>query len=363
MVFSEAEIEVLRLCAVSRDFAFSGVETIPVDIADILLGLGLVKCRSKCNSYMISPKGLKILNESGFDYIPDRHYRTDKVIISRRICAFKILSFLWCYGINVFSQKPYAEIEPVYLSASDVRRKGASNVLGGTCMFGFLYTENISFIPYFVTKSICNIYPETEERIFSGELLTLGRNPTVIYTGDGSLLEITTTVLNSKSSKPKADNFYTALSRFTCPIAIMPLSENGFRQIRILSEPNYKEIFSKYVFGKEYRSSDFLYADAVNIKTGDKLVIGFDFNIHRFFRGITEKRKPTHILLLDFQVDAAREILSGRNVILHGISIEKAESVLRIPHEVHEISYKAFVTEKGENIIVQDFKKAKRNRG
>lgn len=352
MVYMGAEIEVLCLHAICKDMPTDGADIIPEEILSVLRKNSLIRETRQKTSSRITAKGRKLLNEAGFDYPEDKQYRTAADIITRRLQVARIVSFFWRYGADVLSENVPADItENLFLPSFTFRRKASSNVLGSSSLTGIYYTKQTAFTLFFLNEN--GIYTDMECRTFSAETISKSKVPFALYTADGDLKKIVLSLTSLKDTKGNTDGFYTALSKFNCPVAVFPLTENGFRQIRILSIKDYKKKLCRYVLSENYRSSDFDYVDAVDNKTGEKWVLGFDLNIYRFDNSITENRKPTHILLLDFQIDAVKKILSGRNVILHSISLDIAEDILNIPHTVADINRNAFVKKDGGNIYVQ----------
>lgn len=355
MVYMVAEIEVLRLFSICKDMTTDGADIIPVELLSVLRKNSLIRDTRQKSSSRITAKGRTLLKESGFCYPEDKQYRTAADIINRRLQVSRIVSFFWRYGADVFCENALADIaDNTFLPSFTFRRKVNSNILGSSSLTGIYYTNQTAFSLYFLNSN--GIYTDMEFRTLSAETITSGRIPFALYTSDGSLEKIILMLKKSVDTSATTDGFYTSLSKWHCPVAVCPLTENGFRQIRILSAKEYKEKLCRYVLGKNYRSSDFSFADAVNDKTGEKWVLGFDCNIYRFENSITENRKPTHILLLDFQLSAVKKFLSGRNVILHSLPLEVAEDILGLSHTVPDINRNAFIKNGGGNIYVETVK-------
>ena len=55
-----------------------------------------------------------------------------------------------------------------------------------------------------------------------------------------------------------------------------------------------------------------------------------------------------HIFLLDWQVNAVKKILRGKRAVLHPITTDTAEEMLRLPKELYVKETKPYITEKGE---------------
>ena len=67
-------------------------------------------------------------------------------------------------------------------------------------------------------------------------------------------------------------------------------------------------------------------------------------------RGFSETAAEygVHIFLLDWQVNAVKKILRGKRAVLHPITTDTAEEMLRLPKELYVKETKPYITEKGE---------------
>ena len=79
---------------------------------------------------------------------------------------------------------------------------------------------------------------------------------------------------------------------------------------------------------------------------GAKILVGIDMDIPRME---TAAEYGVHIILLDWQVNAAKEILRGRKAVLHPMSTKTAEEILKLPPELYEKKTVPYVTEKPAN--------------
>ena len=78
---------------------------------------------------------------------------------------------------------------------------------------------------------------------------------------------------------------------------------------------------------------------------GGKILVGIDLD---FPRMETAAEYGVHIFLLDWQVDAAKEILRGKKAVLHPIKTGEAEELLGLSPELHTKETKPYVTKEGE---------------
>lgn len=362
MVFVQAEIEALTLCAWCKDLPACGCRNIPAKTIDVLLDYGLIRHTRNGLSYRVSPIGYELLSRNGFDYTDDNLYRSVGATLDRPLQTAEITSFFWCYGADVFCESPAAETEHnVFLPSFALRRQKHANILGPTKLTGFYYAKDTVFIPYFIAKDNNGVYPEVEQRTFRSETLLSGRRPHIIYTGYGDLDTIIETVSYEKErSKKSTTVFYKdAIDKFNCPVALVPLTEDGMRQLRILSVPDYRQRLVKNILGKNYLPPTSTQSDGRN-KT-DNFIIGIDCNISRFENAVKSK-KATHIFVLPFQAESVQRIVHGTKAQCYVINLQETEEFLGLPNTLPEINYTPFQTEKGEYIHVPPLGKNKKDR-
>ena len=359
VIFTCAEMDVLRLSAWCKDLPADNTELLPQDAIRLLLSLGLLR-QSRCGlSYRPTPAGYSLLKEAGFSYEEDKQYRGAGPALTRRLGTSSITAFLWRYGADVFRTSPGVEPDmPTFLPSFALRRQAGANVLGGTRMAGFLYTESTVFIPYYVIPESEGIYAEVEQRTFRSESLLCGRTPFVLYTGAGRLEQILETVTAPRHRKEKSttDTYPDALDKFRCPAGIVPLKEDGLRQLRMMSVPGYRQKLIHRILGKDYLPPVNGQSDGRCKSTGEEYLIGIDCHIKRFESLITTKGGSTaHIILLSTQAAAVQQYLKGRSAVLHPISPDIAEQILGLPQQLPRPDRSPFQTGEGRYLYAPSF--------
>lgn len=350
MIFTHAEIDVLRLSAWCKDLP-KDTGNIHAEMITLLCGLGLLR-QSRCGlSWRTTPEGHKVLQKAGFDYTPDKQYRGRGSVLTRRLETAEIIGFFWRLGADVFRDTPDTEKSALpFLPSFALRRKNYANVLGGTRLAGFLYNGDTAFIPYYITPESEGLYANVERRTFQAETLLGSRSPVVLYTGTGDLEQLIEAVTAKRYKKEKSttDDYLTALEKFGCPAALTPLNESGLRQLRILGMPSYKEKLIRQILGNDYLPPGALWCDGRSKATKEDFLIGIDCNITRFAKAITQMDTRLHIVLLSSQSSAVQNYLRGQNAVLHPIQEETAENILGIPHELPLPNNEPFQTGKGD---------------
>lgn len=343
LLYTRAEIDCLRIGAICKD--------LPPEIcphATTLLAFRLLRQNRQGTSLRLTPEGYSLLQTCGFDYSIDKSYRCDPAVVQRRIQMAEIMMFFDRIGADVFLHSPVEGKDRLsFLSSAILRQKAASNVLGNTKLFGFFYTPDTVYIPYRLDGS--GLYTQNEERIFHANGLLLDNPPAVIYTGQGSLELLIQQLMiqSSKKAKDHTDSYKLAMQKFSCPVCLVPLSEDGLRQFRIMTVPGYKEKLCRYLLSAQYMEPQDQWHDAINSKSGERYQIGFDFNFKDFDKGM-----PKHLIVLDFQREAAQKLLTGQDIILHVMNIRKAEQILKLPENLPELSAEPYKTREGGYLTV-----------
>ncbi len=352
MIFNNAEIEVLALCGLCKNLPVSGCRNIPQDILCGLEYLGLIKQSKNGLGYRLTTDGEELLRLAEMNYSQDKIYvsYSDKFI--RRMQTAEITSFFWRYGVEVFSTlQPTEKSRKVFLPSFVFRRQPAANILGGSRLTGFYYTPETVFVPYYITEDNKGFYPNVEQRTFYAETLALKRRPHVIYTGNGNLEEIVKAV-KTHNEKPKRNTalyFDDAIEKFTCPVAILPLDENGMRQLRILEVPNYKQKLAKALLKEKYLPPKIPEYDGRD--KAEYYAIGIDCNIKRI-EGLVKNKIPTRLFVLPFQADTVENIVEGSKVSCYVLNIDDAELALGIKNPIPNVNDNPFKTEKGKYLDV-----------
>lgn len=355
VIFTVSEIDALRLAAWCKDIPLkSGLAS---ETVYTLQQLGYLR-QSRCGqSYRVTPLGYKLLQQAGYDYEPDRQYRGQGSVLTRRLQIAELTLFFYHLGANVFIRYgPPPDDTLSFLPSFALRRKAASNVLGGSRLAGFLYADSMTYVPYYIADDNDGLYPMAEERTFRAPLLCGQKQPAVLYTGKATLEELMKAAARTRVRKAKSttSTFMQAANQFTCPVCFVPLSELGMRQLRILCQPKYRERLIQALLGKQYEPVVTPQSDARHPETNTRYLIGIDCDFTRFERAVQDGE--THIILLENQLDAVQRYLRGKNAVLHPLDVEAVEQVLDLPHALPDPDLSPFRTPEGGYLHVPPIK-------
>ncbi len=360
LLFESAEMEVLRLCAWCKDLPVHGCRNIPADVLDTLLYCRMIRQSRNGLGYRCTPEGLAVLQGAEIGYPQDKSYRSSGNTLTRRFQTAEITGFFWCYGVDVFAEVPPAETEgSVFLPSFALRRKQHANILGGTKLSGFYYTDDTVFIPYYIAPENRGLYPDVEQRTFRADTLLRGRSPHILYTGAGELQGIIRTIEHRKEQSPKVTTvaYKDAMGQFNCPVAIVPMDEEGMRQLRILSVPDYRQRLLKNILRESYLPP--VSPEYDGRTEHENHIIGFDCNILRFETAV-RSQKPTSIYVLPHQSKIVQSMVADTNAACYVIEFDAVENYLGLPSALPAIKCTPFQTGKGNYVDVPLLGKAKK---
>ncbi len=352
MIFTKSEIEVLALCALCKDIPVNECRNIPSEILRTLRSLDFIRVSKNGLGYRITSYGAEILKFAGIEYSEDKSYLSYGEKLLRRMHTAEITSFFWRYGTDVFvDAQPAEKSKNVFLPSFTLRRQPIANILGSSRLTGFYYTPNTVFVPYYIDKDNKGIYPDVEQRTFYLETLSQKRKPYVIYTGKGKLEDIIEVlkIHNPRPTKNTSDYYDDAIEKFDCPVSILPLDENGMRQLRIMEVPNYRQILAKTLLKEKYIPSKLPDYDGRD-KT-EYYDICIDCNIKRI-EGLVKNKIPTRLFVLPFQAETVENIVEGSKVSCYFLNMDDAELAVGIKKQLPKVDNTPFKTEKGKYLDV-----------
>lgn len=339
MLLTNAEMDLLRLCGWCKDLPAYSQYLECSDFKALLL-TGLIFNSRNGQSVRLTNEGRNLLETVGYVYEKDNTVRSVGSRLTKRLETSELMLFLFQGKTDVFCSSVPDRNSPLsFLPAFALRREKNKNPLGTARFNGMLYTKNTATALYYISDRNDGLYPETERNTFSMNILTGGRKSAAAFTGAGELGELLA-FAQRKTTNSRALPYFDAVRRLDCSVSFFPLSENGARQMRIMSVKEHRRIIAQNILKKKYTPPEHRWYDA-----GGKILVGIDLD---FPRMETAAEYGVHIFLLDWQVDAAKEILRGKKAVLHPIKTGEAEELLGLSPELHTKETKPYATKEGE---------------
>ena len=339
MLYTNTEIDLLRLCGWCKDLPVKSNSINKEDLSYLLMTGQLRESRNGI-SIRVTEKGRATLDNLGYRYEYDSKSRGAGAFLTRRLQTAELMLFLFQGKTDVFcASVPDRNNPPSFMPSFTLRREKNKNPLGTARFNGMLYLKNTAAAVYYISEHNDGLYPETERNTFTMNILTGGRKSAAAFTGAGELEEILR-VMRQKSTRSNALPVLDAARRLDCPVCIFPMSVNGARQMRIISVNDWRKEIAQHILKSKYSPPSRKWYDAE-----EKILVGIDMDIPRME---TAAEYGVHIILLDWQAEAAKEILRGRKAVLHTISTKTAEEILKLPPELYLKTTEPYITEKGE---------------
>jgi hypothetical protein len=356
MLVSKAEMEALKIVGVYMDAPAKILES-PLGVAlGELLSFGFLKHNKEHTCLRLTKAGAEILQSAGVvvkEYMPQSGRTLERRLQGSRIALF--LSGLEINVLNVLLEEaPKTILKPSYLSSAEIRRQKYGNVLGMSKFLGLLYSAETTYVIYNVSDTAEIFFPQTDEDIFTREIISANNPAKILYVSDKSLNEMAELVSEHSPTETKSETqsrgcrFYQAIKRFNSPVSLVSMNESA-DQLRIMLTENYRQKLARHMLNASYLpvAADFVDAE---FKKGYLLVF-IDFDIKRLKQALSII-KSLHILVLDEQVAALETLLNGRkcNAEIYSINPQEAFEVLEIPEPV-DMNLVPFKTKEGVGVI------------
>ncbi len=339
MIMTDAEISLLRLCAWCKDLPRYSRFLNERDFVPLLL-TGLLYYSRNGQSIRITESGRGLLKGIGYVYAKDNTVRSIGSRLTKRLNTSDLMLFFFGGKTDVFCSSVPDRNSPLsFLPAFALRREKNKNPLGTARFNGMLYTKNAARAVYYITEENDGLYPDAERTVFTMNILTGGRKSAAAFTGNERIEKIIE-YSSRKTTNSRALPVLDAVRRLDCPVTFFPLSSNGARQMRIISVRDHRRIIAESILKSKYKPPEKNIYDAAG-----KILVGIDMDIPRMEAAA---EYGVHIFLLDWQVNAVKEILRGKRAVLHPLGTETAEEILRLPPELYVKETKPYITEKGE---------------
>ena len=268
--------------------------------------------------------------------------------MTRRLRTAQLMLFLTKLDTDVYLRCPAPKSQSnAFLPSFVYRRNKGRNPLATSRFCGVLYGSEYAVAVYSLGKENDGLYPSTEKNTFTMRILTGDRKSAVLFTGEDNL-DLLISHSKHKTTSSKSLCVMDAAKQLDCPVAFVPMNDEGLRQIRIILSFGFRQHFAKAFLKSDYEPPDKPWYDARQRASGIKIMIGFDLDIPRME---IASDYGVHIFLLDWQVDCVKQMFTGKNAVLHPVSTETAEDILKLPHNLPLKEIKPYITAKGEYLV------------
>ena len=301
MLYDEQDLWLLRYVGWMKNIPqelqnrFAASELSPQTVGP-LMRQGLLRTNRAGTSICLALAGKNLLKGLGY-YVSDEIRQPSKDKLLRRHHAAEAAFLFHRAGLDIFAESPaQLENQMTYLTSAAVRRKpdsSSTHLFGGSRFTGIARMGGNAFLAeYLDNGSMCF---STELRLFQNVISPFSCTPAVVYLertardAIDALLYCNERKAEQKKRGDMAD-YAQALARLSYPVYIVPCSDEGAVQLRMLAEKEYRYILTKYLLGDRYvpppKHSSF---DA--FLDGRPFVSLADLDLKRLSRAIAEAQR------------------------------------------------------------------------
>lgn len=288
MLFSKREVDALRLlnwCQfVPKQELFS---ILPVSEINTLVSVGLIKCNDENDAYIISAKGIRALALVLDGRCPTVAPTYHKKAIERRLRLSRIMVTAYKAQIEVFTTEPEELLTAPSLFLSTITRGRGGDPWGGTRVGALLHLPDLVAAIHFVAPGIGNLSLVDEVSVLvnqSASIKDVGR--AFFFAGESysSILSELEAVAQHKNNKLVPYGEAYRMSPY--PVFLLPCTDTGAKQLRLMSVPDYRRWFTRATLQSEYRSAPEDVPDWDAIFRGAPFVMAADMDLRRIDRAV-----------------------------------------------------------------------------
>lgn len=369
MLFSVREVDILRLLRWCRYIPRERLASVFAEsLIEGLALLKLIKLYQKHDAYVLTSKGNRFLDEHipGLPPAIRPSYREEDFKRRARTADFVITAYQAGFPVLQTEVSALEENGACYLTALS-RVKGL-NPWGSTRVSALIRLGNF----------VCGVYTVDGERVaisLLDELKTLRNNTEEVPGADRALLytgesyESICEALDEKSLAPRGKvlTYGEALSNVSIPVFLLPSDEVGLRQLRLLSQKDYRRAMTRAALKENYRPPpperpewDALYHNA-------PFLMAADMDLRRIEKAVYSAQEsgygPISLVCLKGQNKLLRQRYKERGLVGSVFTFSDAAEYSGEPANARRKPDRAFETKKGEVIHAPIIQAAGKERG
>lgn len=327
MIFDTVDYEVLKLAGVCRYFPFAlkrrfNSELLSSNTIDNLKLHNLIKSMNDHLSFKLTKKGRECLADIGYEFTQDARTDIKKASYFRKLENAKWNVLLTIAGIDVYysNARTLADTEKGYISTLAMRTDKNMKVLAGSKFLGVLKDKETAYVPYYVKDRESWIYPFFERTTYRSQIESMRSVNEIKLILTGETLEELWGNITTLGQPPSYRNgmmpFSLALEELGSEFLLVPLSDNGVMQMRLLLTCRYRERLASAIGCKKNIIPNLSECDG--FKNDTPYIIAIDFNVKRIVRALRQiekydKNLVPRICCLPFQKNCIMKLLKEYN--------------------------------------------------
>lgn len=254
MLLSVRDLDMLRLLRWCRMIRPEELYTVfSKEEVQNLSAAQLIRFSDAVKAYLLTPCGNRILDAALLPLPPAMTPTYRQPDIMRRLRLAQIVTTAYAAGNNVFLTKELELQSQPSLFLPFLHRTRGSNPWGSTRVAALLHAGDFVCAIHWVSPGIGCVALTDELIAFQNHTAAIpAKQRTMIFAADSYeeiLSELDATQGNHHTRLQTYREVYDCLK---LPLFLLPCSETGVLQLRILARPNYRELLAKIILKSHY---------------------------------------------------------------------------------------------------------------
>ena len=288
MLFSERHIDLLRLLCWCQYASFDDLKKLSND-AEVknLIGTGMVKWHRASRALVLAKKGKELLQMLYAKKLPDISPTYHAKAIERRLRLSRLMLTAYKAGIEIFTTD-IAELQAVpSLFLSAVTRGRGGDPWGGTRVGALLHLPDMVAAMHFVTPSIGRSSFVDEINVLVNQSAGIkDAARTFLFAGESYASILAEIEDAGQRTDIKLIPYGEAYHESPYPVYLLPCSDIGAKQLRLMSVPNYRQWFTHATLQSEFFPAPEDVPEWDAIFRGIPFIMAADMDLRRIDRAI-----------------------------------------------------------------------------
>ena len=288
VLFSERDIDLLRLLCWCQYAGFDDLKKLSND-AEVknLIGAGMVKWHRASRALVLAKKGKELLQMLYAKKLPDISPTYHAKAIERRLRLSRLMLTAYKAGIEIFTTD-IAELQAVpSLFLSAVTRGRGGDPWGGTRVGALLHLPDMVAAMHYVTPGIGRVSLVDEINVLVNQSAGIkDAARTFLFAGESYASILAEIEDAGQRTDIKLIPYGEAYHESPYPVYLLPCSDIGAKQLRLMSVPNYRQWFTHATLQSEFFPAPEDVPEWDAIFRGIPFIMAADMDLRRIDRAI-----------------------------------------------------------------------------
>ena len=295
MMLSCRDLDILRLlrwCRMIRSKelceAFSEDEVMNLSAAQ------MIRFSDAAKAWCLTPCGNRVLGSSGFTLPPAKAPTYREPDITRRLRLAQIVTTAYAAGVNIFLTKVSELQSKPSLFLPFLHRNRGSNPWGSTRVAALLHTGDLMCAIHWVSPNIGCVALTDELTAFQNHTASIPAKQRAIIFAASSYEEILAELDGVQDDhNTRLQSYREVYDCLKLPLLLLPCSETGCLQLRIMGVPNYRELLARIILKSHYVPPPANRAMYDALYQGVPFIMAADMNLRRIDAAVEVARSDS----------------------------------------------------------------------